>query len=438
MVFKYVTHVYDSNGNNVTGYFSPEAFGIRSTSENTKQGTLNTEKTVHLSPEVNSIPLVSFDPTKLRGNVFSDPSMIWSYNRYNLASIMKINNEQFLYKNGTLASVWPQDLAIDDDGNAYVTCNIGSITQVAQNGGPSRTVISGITTEYQNVTPIMKFSPSGVVLGVEYVLGVVHAGHICFYKDINGKDTIAFSVYSEGIGTRNESSLPSGWDSSWTPYYRPSDTAFVSFECIKTSGLFTSVTRNDDDIFIPSHMNTGNGKKLTMLADEVETFGANKHVINQSYKYDDVGKNVLLGVSITGETPSGISYSMQNVFHFNPDSSDVSMYNRPSNIISNGNSSWGSRTLQSFYLRGAHKYLTYGSIDTGEKGAGLSVLNITKPTANGQSVISQKDFSLDSKWKELEGAYVDKKEQNIYVIELYTQSSYQEMRLNKYPITNLY
>lgn len=438
MTHKYTTHVYDSSGNNVTGKFSPDAFTVSSLSTNDKQGTLNTEKTVHFSPEVNTFPLVSLDPTKLRSSIFQDPTTIWKYNRYSLANIMKINGKQFLYKNGTLASVWPQDLVIDEDGNTYVTCNIGSITQVAQNGGPSRSVISGITTEYQNVTPIIKFSPSGVILGVEYVLGVVHAGHICFYKDINGKDTIAFSVYSEGIGTKNESTLPSGWDSSWTPYYRPSDTSFVSFECIKTSGLFTSVTRNDDDIFIPSHMNTGNGKKLTMLADEVETFGANKHVINQSYTYDDVGKNILLGVSITGITQTGISYLAQSVFHFNPDSSNVSMYNKPSNIISNGNSSWGSRTLQSFYLRGAHKYLTYGSIDTGEKGAGLSVLNITKPTANGQSVISQKDYNLDTNWKELEGVYVTKDETSLYAIELYNLTDYQEIRLNKYPIQNLY
>lgn len=438
MTHIYSTQVYDSSGKNVTGSFSPDALTIKSRSSNQNQSFLYSDKSVQISPDVNTIPLVSLDSSKKRGEVFGSPSDLWSIKRNDIYTKLKINGNTLRYNNGSTSYIYAQDLVVDDSGNTYVSFNCGTITQVANNGGPMRVSIAGETTEYQNVTPIAKISSSGQLLGVEYVLGIVHAAHLCLWKDKDGNDTIGFSIYSEGIGTRTESTLPSGWNSSWTPYFVPSSTAYVSFEGFKVAGLFTSFEGNDSSVFLPSKLYKNTGRKCTRFADEVETFGASSHNIKQSYVYDDEGKNILLGISITGNTKSGIGFSSQNIFHFNLDSSDTTKYNIPNNLISNGNSSWGNRTLQSFYLRGVHKYLSYGSVNSGEKGTALSIMNITQPKINGQSVISQKDYIFDSTWEELEGIYVDKSETVVYVINLYTISGSLEIHLHKYNISNLY
>lgn len=438
MTHIYSTQVYDSSGKNVTGSFSPDALTIKSISNNPNQSFLWSDKSVQISPDVNSVPLVSLDTTKKRGNVFGDPEKLWGIKRSDIYTKLTINGSPLRYKNGNTAYLYAQDFVVDDSGNTYVSFNCGTITQVANNGGPMRVSIAGETTEYQNVTPIAKISSSGQLLGVEYVLGIVHAAHLCLWKDKDGNDTIGFSIYSEGIGTRTETTLPANWNNSWTPYFVPSSTAYVSFEGFKTSGLFTSFNGNDSSVFLPSALYKNVGKKCTRFADEVETFGASSHNIKQSYVYDDEGKNILLGISITGKTKSGIDFSSQNIFHFDLDSSDTTKYNIPNNLISNGNSSWGNRTLQSFYLRGVHKYLSYGSKNTGERGTSLSILNITQPKFNGQSIISQKDFTFDATWEELEGIYVDKSETFVYVINLYTISGSLEIHLHKHKLSNIY
>lgn len=438
MTHVYSTHIYNSKGEDVTGSFSPEAIIINSQSSNENQSFLYSEKTVHISPDVNSFPLVKLDSSKKRGNVFGEPEDVWSVKRNDIYQKLKINGNKIVYKNGTIVYISPQDLVVDNDGNTYISFNCGSLGSVANNGGPAGLTISGFSTEYQNVTPIIKIDSSGNLVGCEYVLGVVHATHLCFWKDENGKDTLGFSIYSEGIGTRAETSLPSNWNDSWSNRFIPSSTSYVSFEGFKTEGLFTSFAGTDSSIFIPSNLYNGVGKQCIRFADEVDTFGANSHNINQSYIYDDEGKNILLGVSIDGKTKHNISYSKQSVFHFNPSIQDDNKYNIPNNLISNGSSKWGVRTLQSFYLRGAHKYLSYGSKNSGENGTALSIVNITQPSQSGQSIISQKDYTFDSTWEELEGIYIDKDETLLYVINLYEDSDGLKIHLHKHQITNLY
>lgn len=435
---EYVTHIYDSDNNDITGSLSPSSFHVLSSQESnyTERYVFDNNPSLFLSKNTNSIPIIYNDLTP-RGRVFNEPETIWKYSRYNFSKNLLINGERFSYKDGSLCSIFTQDLVVSDDGSVYISLAIGSLTQVSITGGPFRFSSTGdLTSEYQNITPIVKFSSVGKLVGVEYIKGIVHAGHLCYWKDdSDDKEFIGFSVYSGGVGTTGGTSTlyPDGWNNEWNKYYFPSENDHVSFEGFEIlPTMFNSLSLSDSDVWSTNESKEEVKNKLTFFADEVKTFGSKEYHLNQSYVYDEVGKNMLLGISITGS-----KFTNESVFRYSHDG-QLANYS-PSHILSNGSSKWEDRNLQAFYLRGTHKYLSYGGTTGNHKYPSLSCLDITKPLSMGiGSVVEQRDFSEQNiGWHELEGIFVDKGENYLYTLSLVNEENEQFIHLERYKLTNL-
>lgn len=392
----YVTTIFDSEGNNVTGSFNQKDFTITSSSPNPNKAHGIKNATLNFSQD-NSIPFISVKPSQ-KEPVFGKPEEVFSWLYYASYSTFTIDGVTPRTKGGKRNYLAPQGIVVDEETNEYyVSFNLGDVPTEVEYGGPQRVKLAGVENEYINLLPIIKFNSSGVAQGIEYVIGGTHEGYMTLWKDSNtGKKYLGVAAYPHGVGTRNNDKKPDGFDDSWTPYYYIGNDN-VTYYAFNVAGKFTSNDRSSNQLL---HASEYGGTGIVM-AKKFDSTNLNTQQ-NSEIHVDPYRKIVQTAAAV-----------VPNVFKFDPTKTTQDFSPIPYLNFQNGRQG-SSNSYQSACIRGGHFYASYGSRTSPVGQAELRVSLITKGlhSKNNQSLCDYKVFTDEEvpNFYETEGMWVNEAE----------------------------
>lgn len=415
MTHVYVTTVFDANGKNVTGNFNNEDFIVRSTTNDPNQYIGIKNPTLSFK-EKHNLPLVGLRQNTKK-SVFSAPEEVFSWLYYKSYGTYTIDEVAPRTKGGKRNYLAPQGIVVDEDnGDIYISFNLGDVATEIANGGPQRVKLAGVENEYINLMPIIKFNFLGEAQGIEYVVGGTHEGYMTLWKDEFGKKHLGVAAYPHGIGTRNNDKKPDGFDENWSNYYYIGDDK-VTYYSFNIEDKFTSLNRNGNQLIHSSEYG-GNGIVMTKKFDSADL----KTLQNSEIHVDPYRKIVQSAASVK-----------PNIFRFDP-LKNVQGF-EPLNYLNFQSGRQGSKnTYQSSCIRGGHFYTSYGSKTSTVGNAEVRVSLITQGNniEDNQSLIDTRVFSDSeiSDFYETEGCWVNEKETALYfIVKFYNSSDNQQSTL---------
>ena len=424
----YVTTIFDSEGNNVTGSFNQKDFTITSSSPNPNKAYGIKNATLNFSQD-NSIPYVYVNPSE-KQPIFGQTTELFEWFYYKSYPEFTIDGVTPRTSGGKRIYLAPQGLVVDDETNDYyISFNLGSVYVETANGGPNRVKLAGVQNEYANVVPIIKFNNIGMPQGIEYVIGGNHEGYMTIFRGQDGNKRLGIAAYPHGIGTRTGDAKPDGFNNDWTPYYYINDDEQLTYYSFPIDNKFTENNRNSNQL-LHSDEYGGNGIIMT------KHFSASDFGIqhNPEFHIDPFRKIVQV------DTPNRKIVESPNIFRVNLASENNSF--QVVNYLNAVNIGQGAtNTYQSSCLRGGHLYATYGSLgsETGKHEIRVSLINKGQNIENNQSLIDYKIYSDNEvpNFYETEGCWVNESETAIYfIIKHYDSNNNQNSTLRVFK-TNL-
>lgn len=423
MTHVYVTTITDEAGNVVTGNFNNSDITSRSTSNSDGQYMGLKNPTLNFKDSHN-IPLISLNPTDKKP-IFGSPTELFSWFYYQSYKTYTIDGITPRRSDNSRNYLAPQGLVVDEDnGDIYVSFNLGDISSETAHGGPKRVMLSGVANEYINLMPIIKFNSSGVAQGIEYVIGGTHEGYMTLWKDSDtGKKYLGVAAYPHGVGTRNNDKKPDGFDDSWTPYYYIGNDD-VTYYAFNVAGKFASNNRDSTQLL---HASEYGGTGVVMVKKFDST---NLNTQQNSEIHVDPYRKIV-------QTAAAV---VPNIFKFDPTKTAHDFDPIPYLNFQNGRQG-SSNTYQSACIRGGHFYASYGSRTSSVGQAELRVSLINKGSiTNNQSLVDYKVFTDIEipNFYETEGMWVNEAETKAYFIVKYyysTDNQQSTMRVFEVPLT---
>lgn len=420
----YVTTIFDSDGNNVTGSFNQKDFTITSSNPNPNKAHGIKNATLNFSQD-NSIPYVYVNPSE-KQPIFGKPEEMFSWLYYAAYSTFTIDGVTPRNKGGKRNYLAPQGIVVDEETNEYyVSFNLGDVPTEVQYGGPQHVSLAGVPNEYINLLPIIKFNSAGVALGIEYIVGGTHEGYMTLWNDKkSGKKYLGVAAYPHGVGTRNNDKKPDGFNDSWTSsYYIGDDNATYYWFDLKNK--FTSTDRSGNDLLHDATYNP-EGALLTKLFD-TSSLGAKQN----SEMHIDPYRNIILADAV--DSP--------NTFRYSPLADDKTI--APINYLNLQDVHQGTQnTYQSSCIRGGHFYASYGNHNSSVAKAELRVSLITNGlhSENNQSLSDYKVFTDEEvpNFYETEGMWVNEAETYAwFIVKYYNHDNNQlsTMRVFRTPLS---
>lgn len=398
----YSSHVFDKDGNDVTGSINNSDIKIHSNAGNVTLGSMS-NKLLYFSDSSNiEFPRIVNRHLETR-ELFGKTTEVLSYNYYAAYGNFTINGVSPRSKNNKRLYYAPQGVAVDpDNGDYYVSFNMGSIPSEIENGGPQRTILSGVQNEWVNVLPIIKFNNAGSPQGIEYIIGGSHEGFMSiWYDSVRKEKRLGVCAYPHGVGTRNNDKKPDGFDPSWDSYYYIGNDASTYYS-FSVEGRFNSSNRDDEQLF------------------HAKEYGGNGIILDKEFdvKQLNAPNNSEVRVDPYRHIAQVTSSVKPNVFKFNPSGGTNNFkpveYLNIENIRQDGDNAF-----QSACIRGGHIYGSFGGQnDIKRPEIRASIINGGNELPNNQSLVDVHRFTNDeiNDFWETEGCWVDEKEENLWFI----------------------
>lgn len=407
MAHVFYTKFYDDDGTDITGKIKNSNISVLS-KDNTTNAKVGKHNKYLFYNDVAEFPVLNV--TNNQQSTFGSVSKVFEYLYYAAYNTYTIDGVTPRCKDGKRIYLGPQGLVIDEDnGDFYVSFNLGSIPNEVEHGGPRRIKLSGVPNEYVNLLPIIKFNKSGVPQGIEYIVGGNHEGFLSILKDSEGNKKLGVCAYPHGIGTQTKVKKPAGFNEDWNDYYylHGDKSTYYSFSL---EGMFTSNNRNSNQLLHAPEYG-GTGLKLTK---EFDTSDFDSVPSDSDLRLDT--HNNLLQTDGTNKTV------------FNLDT------HKPKSYINITDVTQGStNTFQSAYFNGAHLYSSFGNQNSMKQ----PELRVSMVAGDKQSLVDTKLLSSAevSDFWETEGAWVDSNEKYMYfIIKSYYADNNQKTKLTVYKI----